>query len=76
MVLREWRSLTLDDMRKYVAYVEGNMATFRKIKLRLDNSEKNKYKEESHARAYSFDSQYLNIYEMENLIRALSNKLT
>ena len=40
MVLREWRSLTLDDMRKYAAYVEGNMATFRKIKLRLDNSEK------------------------------------
>ena len=35
-----------------------------------------KYKEESHAGAYSFDSQYLNIYEMENLIMALSNKLT
>jgi hypothetical protein len=66
----------LDHMQNDVVDIEGNMASSRKIKIKVENVDKKKQKEEDHAQASTCSSsQHVNIEEMINMIKALSNKI-
>jgi hypothetical protein len=77
-MLRERRYATLLIMQDDAIDIEGNMTTSRKIKVKIDqiDKDKKKLKDEVGTSGAGKDSQEAKLEEMSRLIRNLSNKLS
>jgi hypothetical protein len=76
MVLRERRSPTLLIMQDDAIDIEGNMIASGKMKLKHDQVEKKKTREDCGTSDPNKDSQEARMDEMSRLIRNLTNKMS